>query len=59
MPYLGQSGQQPLRVVQSGPAVRQTVGHVPELLPDRRESDLDVAQACPVQFTPALQITEQ
>lgn len=56
--YLGQGGQQPLRVVQGGPAVRQTVGHVSQLLPDWRKSDLDVAQARPVQLAPAFQITE-
>lgn len=56
--YLGQCGQQPLRVVQGGPAVRQTMGHVSQLLPDRRKLDLDVAQASPVQLTPAFQIAE-
>lgn len=56
--YLGQRGQQPLRVVQGGPAVRQTVGHVPQLLPDRRQSDLDVGESGPVQLAPGLQITE-
>lgn len=56
--YLGQRGQQPLRVVQGGPAVGQTVGHVSQLLPDRGKSDLDGAQARPVQLAPALQIAE-
>lgn len=58
-PYLGQRGQQPLRVVQRGPAVGQTVGHVSQLLPHWRKSDLDLAQACPVQLAPALQLIEQ
>ena len=56
--YLGQRGQQSLRVVQRGPAVGQTMGHVSQLLPDRRKPDLDVAQASPVQLTPAFQIAE-
>lgn len=56
--YLGQRGQQPLGVVQGGPAVGQTVGHVSQLLPDWRQSDLDVAQAGPVQLGPALQLTQ-
>lgn len=56
--YLGQRGQQPLRVIQGGPAVRQTVGHVSQLLPDRGKSDLDVAQTRPVELAPAFQITE-
>lgn len=56
--YLGQGRQQPLRVVQGGPAVRQTVGHVSQLLPDRRKSDLDVGQTRPVQLGPALQVAE-
>lgn len=56
--YLGQRGQQPLCVVQGGPAVGQTVGHVSQLLPDWRYSDLDVVQAGPVQLGPVLQLTE-
>ena len=56
--YLSQRGQQPLSVVQGRPAVRQNVGHISQLLPDRRKSDLDGAQAGPVQLAPALQIAE-
>lgn len=56
--YLGQRGQQPLRVVQSGPAVGQAVGHVPQLLPDWRKPNLDLIQAFPVKLAPAFQITE-
>lgn len=56
--HLGQRGQQSLRVIQGGPAIRQTVGHVPQLLPDRRKADLDVAQAGPGELVPAFQIAE-
>lgn len=56
--YLGQRGQQPLSVVQGGPTVGQTVGHVSQLLPDWREFDLDVVQASPVQLRPVLQVAE-
>ena len=57
-PHLSQRGQQPLCVVQGGPAVGQTVRHVSQLLPHGGKSDLDVAQACPVQLAPALQVVE-
>lgn len=56
--YLCQCGQQPLGVVQGGPAVGQTVGHVSQLLPHRGQTDLDVTEAGPVQLAPALQIAE-